>query len=256
MKKPLILVTNDDGMFAPGIKALVEVVRDIGEVVIIAPNSPQSGKGHAITIHDPIRLHKVDVFEGIEAYECSGTPVDCVKLAKSVVLKDRDVDLCVSGINHGSNASINIIYSGTMSAAMEASLEGIDSIGFSLLDFSFEANFEASKVIAKKIVKYVLEHGIQNGNLLNVNIPRIPLEEIKGIKVCKQAEARWTEEFAEAIDPRGEKYYWMTGTFNTIEKDKNTDIWALQNGYVSIVPSSHDLTNYEALDGLKGIENE
>ena len=172
MKKPLILVTNDDGMFAPGIKALVEVVRDLGEVVIIAPNSPQSGKGHAITIHDPIRLHKVDVFEGIEAYECSGTPVDCVKLAKSVVLKDRKVDLCVSGINHGSNASINIIYSGTMSAAMEASLEGIDSIGFSLLDFSFEANFEASKVIAKKIVNYVLKNGMQKGNLLNVNIPR------------------------------------------------------------------------------------
>ncbi len=254
MKKPLILVTNDDGMFAPGIKALIEVVRELGEVVVIAPNSPQSGKGHAITIHDPIRLHKVDVFEGIEAYECSGTPVDCVKLAKSVVLKGRQTDLCVSGINHGSNASINIIYSGTMSAAMEASLEGIDSIGFSLLDFSFEADFEASKVIARKIITHILEHGMQNGNLLNVNIPRIPLKEIKGIKVCKQAEARWTEEFAEAIDPRGEKYYWLTGTFNSEEKDENTDIWALQNGFVSVVPSSHDLTNYDAIEGLKGLE--
>ena len=254
MKKPLILVTNDDGMFAPGIKALVEVVKQLGDVVVIAPNSPQSGKGHAITIHDPLRLHKVDVFEGIEAYECSGTPVDCVKLAKSVVLKDRPIDLCVSGINHGSNASINIIYSGTMSAAMEASLEGIDSIGFSLLDFSFDADFEASKTIAKKVVSFILENGMQNGNLLNVNIPRLPLKEIKGIKICKQAEARWTEEFAEAIDPRGEKYYWLTGKFDNTGDDENTDIWALQNGYVSIVPSSHDLTNYEAIDELKGLE--
>jgi 5'-nucleotidase len=254
MKRPLILVTNDDGMFAPGIKALVDVVRDLGDVVVIAPNSPQSGKGHAITIHDPIRLHKVDAFEGIEAFECSGTPVDCVKLAKSVVLKDKKIDLCVSGINHGSNASINIIYSGTMSAAMEASLEGIDSIGFSLLDFSFEADFEASKSIVKKIVSYILKNGMKDGNLLNVNIPKLPLEEIKGIKICKQAEARWTEEFAEATDPRGEKYYWLTGKFNNEGDEENTDINALQNGFVSVVPSSHDLTNYKAMDELKGLE--
>ena len=255
MNKPLILVTNDDGMFAPGIKALVEVVQELGEVVVIAPNSPQSGKGHAITIHDPLRLNKVDVFKGIEAYECSGTPVDCVKLAKSVVLKDKSIDLCVSGINHGSNASINIIYSGTMSAAMEASLEGIDSIGFSLLDFSFEANFEASKSIVKTVISYILKNGMRKGNLLNVNIPRIPLAAIKGIKICKQAEARWTEEFAEAIDPRGEKYYWLTGKFNNEGDEENTDIWALQNGYVSVVPSSHDLTNYNAIDELKGLED-
>lgn len=254
MKRPLILVTNDDGMFAPGIKALVEVVRELGEIVVIAPNSPQSGKGHAITIHDPIRLHKVAIFEGIEAYECSGTPVDCVKLAKSVVLKDRTIDLCVSGINHGSNASINIIYSGTMSAAMEASLEGIDSIGFSLLDFSFDADFEASKLVVKEIVTYVLKNGIPQGKLLNVNIPKLPPNAIKGIKICKQAEARWTEEFTEATDPRGEKYYWMTGTFRNDDDAENTDIWALQNDYVSVVPSSHDLTNYKAMDELKGLE--
>ena len=256
MDRPLILITNDDGIVAPGIKALVNIAKELGNVVVVAPDSPQSGQGHAITIKDPLRFNKVDVFEGVDAYECSGTPVDCVKLAKHIVFKDQLPAICLSGINHGSNAAINILYSGTMSAAMEASLEGIDSIGFSLLDFSFEANFEASKVIAKKIINYVLKYGIQNGNLLNVNIPRIPLEEIKGIKICKQAEARWTEEFAEAIDPRGEKYYWMTGTFNTVEQDESTDIWALQNDYVSVVPSSHDLTNYEALDGLKGIENE
>ncbi len=254
MKRPLILVTNDDGMFAPGIKALIDVVRELGDIVVIAPNSPQSGKGHAITIHDPLRLHKVDAFPGVESYECSGTPVDCVKLAKSVVLKGRTIDLCVSGINHGSNASINIIYSGTMSAAMEASLEGIDSIGFSLLDFSFEADFEASKWVAKKIISYVLQNGMREGNLLNVNIPKIKKEAIKGIKICRQAEARWTEEFAEAIDPRGEKYYWLTGTFNGEVDDENTDIWALQNNYVSVVPSSHDLTNYKGMDELKSLE--
>lgn len=254
MKKPLILVTNDDGMFAPGIKALVEVVAGLGEIVVIAPNSPQSGKGHAITIHDPVRLHQVDALGDIEAYECSGTPVDCVKLAKSVVLKERTIDLCVSGINHGSNASINIIYSGTMSAAMEASLEGINSIGFSLLDFSFEADFNPSKWVVKTIVEYVLKNGMKKGNLLNVNIPKVPLEDIKGIRICKQAEARWKEEFTEAIDPRGEKYYWMTGTFSSEDYDESTDIWALQNNFVSVVPSSHDLTNYPAIHELKALE--
>ena len=150
MSKPLILVTNDDGIIAPGIKALIEVAKEFGEVFVIAPDSPQSGQGHAITINSPLRLNKVDLFEGIEAYECSGTPADCVKLGKNVLLKDRTVDLCLSGINHGSNASINIIYSGTMSAAMEASLEGINSIGFSLCNFSFKADFEPSKVFVRK----------------------------------------------------------------------------------------------------------
>mgnify|MGYP000209298155 FL=1 len=144
-KKPLILVTNDDGITAKGIRALVEVASEFGEVVVVAPDSPQSGKGHAITLHHPLWLHQSDIFEGIESFEYTGTPVDCVKLAKHVVLKDRTVDLCVSGINHGSNASLNILYSGTMSAAMEASLEGINSIGFSLLDFSYDANFEPAK---------------------------------------------------------------------------------------------------------------
>ena len=156
MKKPLILVTNDDGITAPGIRALVEVMSEIGRVVVVAPDSPQSGMGHAITMNDPLRIHKVDVFPGIEAWECSGTPVDCVKLAKHVVLKGQAIDLCVSGINHGSNASINIIYSGTLSAAMEASLEGIFSIGFSLLDYSFEADFEPAKPFIHRIATRVL----------------------------------------------------------------------------------------------------
>lgn len=256
MNRPLILVTNDDGMFAPGIKALVEVAKRHGEVVVVAPNSPQSGQGHAISITTPLRLHKVDVFDDVLAYECSGTPVDCVKLAKHVVLKDRKVDLCVSGINHGSNASINIIYSGTMSAAMEASLEGIKSIGFSLLDLSFEADFSASMHYADKLISYALKNDLGMGKLLNVNIPNLPTSEIKGIKICKQGEATWKEDFKEAVDPRGEKYYWLTGTFTMTEQPKETDLWALNNGYVSVVPSHHDLTQYESISPLHSLENQ
>lgn len=254
-KRPLILVTNDDGTFAPGIAALIEVARKHGDVVVVAPDSPQSAKGHAITISDPIRLKSIDNFNGLEAYACSGTPVDCVKLAKNVVFKDRQIDLCVSGINHGSNASINIIYSGTLSAAMEASIEGIPSIGFSLLDYSFEADFTGAKKFADLIIANVLQNGMPDGNLLNVNIPKLPVNEIKGMRVCRQGEGNWNESFKEALDPRGQKYYWLTGEFTGEFENDETDLWALNNGYVSIVPSSHDLTNYEAITALKSLED-
>lgn len=254
--KPLILVTNDDGIIAPGIKALVEAVRKIGTPVVVAPDSPRSGQGHAITIMEPIRLKKVDVLEGVEAYECSGTPVDCVKLARNVILKEKNIDLCVSGINHGSNASVNIIYSGTMSAAMEASLEGIRSIGFSLLDYSFEADFTASTYFAEKIINKVLSNGSTYNQLLNVNIPKVSKEEIKGLKVCRQADGIWIEEFMESTDPRGEKYYWLQGEFKSTDLDDGTDLWALEHNYISIVPSQHDLTDYGLLEKLKHYEAE
>ena len=254
MKKPLILVTNDDGITAPGITALIEVAKRIGEVVVVAPDSPQSGMGHAITISNPIRLHPNTVHEGVQAYECSGTPVDCVKLAKNVVLKDREIDLCVSGINHGSNAAINIIYSGTMSAAMEASLEGINSIGFSLLDYNFEADFSAAKKIARSLIEKVLLNGLPPCKLLNVNIPAIPEDEIKGVKICRQGMGTWVEDFKEGLDPRGEKYYWLTGKFVNTDKGEDTDIWALSNGYVSIVPAGFDLTVHGAIPGLQYLQ--
>lgn len=250
MEKPLILVTNDDGIVAPGIRALVEVASTLGEVVVVAPDSPQSAKGHAITIHNPLRLRKVQTFSGVEAWECSGTPVDCVKLAKHVVLKGRNIDLCVSGINHGSNVSVNILYSGTLSAAMEASLEDIPSIGFSLLDFSFDADFSAAKHWAGKMIRYALEKPFPHGNLLNVNIPKLPLAQIKGAKLCRQADARWIEEFMEGRDPSGQPYYWLTGRFVNQDNGQDTDVWALENGYVSVVPAMHDLTNYQALQAL------
>lgn len=250
MSKPLILVTNDDGIVAPGIKNLVEVAQQYGEVVVVAPDSPQSGQGHAITLEQPLRLRKVDVFDGVVAYECSGTPVDCVKLGKNVLLKDRKIDLCVSGINHGANSSINIIYSGTMSAAMEASLEGIDSIGFSLLDHDFAADFTAARHYAGILIEKALKEGLKGCNLLNVNIPKGVVDDIQGIKVCRQAKGSWIEEFQESLDPRGRKYYWLTGRFEDLDQKEDTDIYALANNYVSVVPCGHDLTVHSAIDQL------
>ena len=251
MAAPLILVTNDDGITAPGIKALVEAMKTIGEVVVVAPDSPQSGMGHAITINKPLRLQQIELFEGVKSFSCSGTPVDCVKLANNKVL-DRKPDLCVSGINHGSNSSINIIYSGTMSAAVEASLEQIPSIGFSLLDYAIEADFSAAKEYAITIAKQVLENGIPKASLLNVNIPKLPFELIKGMRICRQAVAKWEEEYIERIDPFGKKYYWLTGKFVNYDHGEDTDEWSLANGYVSVVPVQHDLTAHYAIPFING----
>jgi 5'-nucleotidase len=203
---------------------------------------------------DPLRLNRVNVFEGIEAYECSGTPVDCVKLAKNILLKNRKIDLCVSGINHGSNASINILYSGTISAAMEASIEGIDSIGFSLEDYSMDANFDPATPWIKSIMEHVLSNGLKDSKLLNVNIPHPSLGPIRGMKICRQSEGRWEEEFVEGEDPRGQKFYWLTGNFSSNDTGEDTDINALRQGYISVVPSLHDLTHHKSIPFLKSME--
>lgn len=242
-EKPVILITNDDGISAPGILNLVEAVKDLGKIVVVAPDKPQSGMGHAITIGQPLRLHAVHLFEGIEAYQCSGTPVDCVKLAVDKILH-RKPDLCLSGINHGANHSINVIYSGTMSAAMEAGIESIPSVGFSLLDYSIEADFEAARHYARIIVEKLLQEPEDKHLVLNVNFPKTPKELIRGIKVCRQAYAKYEEDFIERNDPTGRKYYWLTGEFVNFDKGKDTDVWALQNNYVSVVPVQFDLTNY------------
>ncbi len=251
--KPIILVTNDDGITAPGLRALVETMKQLGEVVVVAPDGPQSGMGHAITIGKPLRLDKAEVHGEFLGYKCSGTPVDCVKLAVNKVLH-RKPDLCVSGINHGSNSSINVIYSGTMSAAMEGAIEGIASIGFSLDNYNMEADFSPSRHYAKIIARNILNNGLPPNTLLNVNLPDLSLKKIKGIKVCRQALAKWEEEFDERMDPRKRPYYWLTGKFRNYDKGHDTDEWALKNGYVSVVPVLFDFTAHHAFQHLNKIQ--
>jgi len=249
--RPIILVTNDDGITAPGIHSLVNAVKDLGDVIVVAPDKPQSGMGHAITIGVPLRLNKVkDFFEGAEAWQTNGTPVDCVKLAVDKILH-RKPDICLSGINHGANHSINVIYSGTMSAAMEASIESIPSIGFSLLDYSIEADFTAAGFYAHTIVESLLKTELDKHFLLNVNIPAVPLDLMKGIKVCRQAYAKYDEDFDERLDPHDRKYYWLTGEFKNFDTGEDTDVWALEHNYVSVVPVQFDLTNYKLKSELE-----
>lgn len=250
MQKPVILVTNDDGIMAPGIRNLISFMLDIGEVVVVAPDKGQSGMGHAVTIIHPIRLEKIAVNGDHQEYSCSGTPVDCVKLAVNKVLH-RKPDILVSGINHGSNASINVIYSGTMSAAIEGAMEGIPSIGFSLLDFRLNADFVAARKFIQQIVRNVLKHGLPKGNCLNVNIPAVKENEIKGIRICRQANANWVEEFDHRKDPRGKDYYWLTGKFQLHEDVDETDEWALANKYISVVPIQFDFTAHKLIPELK-----
>ncbi|WP_353159885.1 5'/3'-nucleotidase SurE [Myroides odoratus] len=254
MQKPLILVTNDDGITAPGIRALIDVMKEIGEVVVVAPDSAQSGMGHAVTINNTLTLEKVQIDAELEhEYACSGTPVDCVKIALGQIL-DRKPDLCVSGINHGSNSSINVIYSGTMSAALEAGMSGIPAIGFSLLDFSWNADFEQVRTFVKKITTQALEKGIPKEVVLNVNFPRLQTNEIKGIKVCRQAKAVWIEDFDKRLSPNGKEYYWLKGEFVNQDKGEDTDEWALRNGFISIVPVHFDLTAHHAINRINNWE--
>ncbi len=246
-KKPLILVTNDDGISAPGIRMLIAIMKEIGDVVVVAPDKPQSAMGHAITINNTLYINKINIDDDVkEEYSCSGTPVDCVKLAVHEILKKKP-DLCVSGINHGSNSSINVIYSGTMSAAVEAGMEGIPAIGFSLLDYAWEADFESARDHIKKITTETLKNGLPKGVILNVNIPKLTKEKIKGIKVCRQANAHWEETFDKRTNPQGRDYYWLTGEFVNEDKGEDTDEAALANGYISIVPVQYDLTAHHAI---------
>lgn len=249
-EEPIILITNDDGITSPGIKALVDSVRGLGKIVVVAPDKPQSGMGHAITIGHPLRMNAVHLFEGIDAYQCTGTPVDCVKLAVDKVLH-RKPNICLSGINHGANHSINVIYSGTMSAALEASIESIPSVGFSLLDYSIEADFTGSKKYARILVEHLLKKKYDKHLCLNVNIPAVDADLIKGLKVCRQAYAKYEEKFDERNDPHGKKYFWLTGDFVNFDKRKDTDVWALKNNYISVVPVQFDLTHYALKEKLE-----
>jgi 5'-nucleotidase len=249
-KKPLILVTNDDGITAPGIRTLIKVMNTIGDVIVVAPDSPQSGMGHAITIDDALYCKEEHIDNGPQKeYSTSGTPADCVKLAVHELL-DQKPDLCVSGINHGSNSSINVIYSGTMSAAIEAGMEGIPAIGFSLLNYNWDANFAPTETYIKTICQQVLENGLQKGIILNVNFPSNESETIKGLKICRQANANWVEKFDKRQSPMGRNYYWLTGQFINQDKGEDTDEWALKQGYISVVPVQFDLTAHYYIQEL------
>ena len=250
-KKPLILVTNDDGITAPGIRTLISVMNEIGDVVVVAPDSPQSAMGHAITINSTLHCIPVKIDNGPQQeYSCSGTPADCIKLGINEIL-DRKPDLCVAGVNHGSNSSINVIYSGTMSAAVEASVEGIPAIGFSLLDYNWDADFETIKEYLINITKKALSEGVPKGNALNVNFPKLKGEDIKGIKICRQANAHWVEKFDKRKNPQGKEYYWLTGEFINNDKGEDSDEWALTNGFISIVPVKFDMTDHDNIKKLK-----
>lgn len=249
-KKPLILVTNDDGISAKGILSLVEVASKFGDIVVVAPDKPQSGMGHAITINHPLRLNKSLLFPGIESYTCSGTPVDCVKLGIFEVLK-RVPDLLVSGINHGANTSSNVLYSGTMSAAVEGAMENIPSVGFSLYNYDSDADFSTAKMVAEKVIGRVLEGEFPQNICLNVNIPDLKVNELKGVKICKQANAFWKDSFDKRVDQFGKPYFWLTGDFELQTSEHETDLLAIEQGYASVVPTQFDMTAYSAMETLK-----
>lgn len=249
MSKPKILITNDDGIFAPGLRYLIEVMRKLGDLVIVAPDKPQSGMAHAVTIQTPLRIHEIANEPGYKEYSCSGTPVDCVKLGQKVILK-ANPDLIVSGINHGSNSSINVLYSGTMAAVIEGAMEDIPAIGFSLNDYSYHADFSHCGPFIEKISLNVLEHGLLPGTCLNVNFPEKNGSPIKGIKVARQGKAIWDESFDERKDPHRRNYYWLQGQFVDKDAGEDTDQWAIRNNYVSIVPTQIDLTAHHAIDIL------
>ncbi len=247
-ERPLILITNDDGVSAKGLKELTEVMRLFGDVTIVAPDSHRSGMSNAITVDHPIRVIKTIDEEGFQVYKCTGTPVDCVKLAFNQLL-DRMPDFVVSGINHGANSSISIMYSGTMGGALEGCIHGIPSIGFSLNDYEPEADFSRAKIYVARVFQQVAEKGLPPLVCLNVNIPK---GEIKGIEVCRQTTGKWVEEFDKRTDPHKQDYFWLSGYFENHEVDvAETDIFALQNGFVSVVPVNVDMTCYQTFESMK-----
>jgi len=247
-EKPSILVTNDDGIHAKGLRELIEVMRLFGDVTVIAPEVSMSGMSGAVTVDDPLRSVKLSEEPGITVYKCNGTPVDCVKLGFNHLL-EKTPDYVVSGINHGANTSISILYSGTMGAAMEGSLHGVPSIGFSLMDFHPDADFGKAKIYAARIFQAVMDNSLPRDTCLNVNIPQgVP----KGIKLCRQARGKWSEEFDKRTDPHQRPYFWLSGTFHNYEENaRDTDLYALDKSYVSVVPVKVDMTCYETLSSLK-----
>ena len=254
MSKPLILISNDDGITAPGIRFLIKAMKAIGSVVVVAPDSPQSAKSHSISITNPLRYKLIEESVDYKEFSLNGTPVDCVKFALHKLLNRRP-DIIVSGINHGSNASINIIYSGTMAAATEGAMGGIPSIGFSILDYNEDVDFSHAESYLIDIVNRVLNDGLPPKTALNVNFPTPNGSAYKGLKVCRQADGYWREDFDERFDPRdGKPYFWLKGEFLLQDSGEDTDEFALKNYFVSLVPVKFDFTDYDNINTLKSFE--
>jgi len=248
MNKPLILITNDDGHDAPGIEILTRLMMQLGDVVVVAPDGARSAQSNALTVTHPIRFKKIEEVEGLIRYSCTGTPTDCVKLALNEIVVRRP-DLVVAGINHGSNSAINVIYSGTMGAVLEGCENGILSIGFSICDHSLEADFSQFEPFILKVTREALLNGLPHATCLNVNAP---VGEIAGVRVARQCDGRWTKEYAKRTDPRGGSYFWLTGNFENHEPDsEDTDEWALDHGFISVVPTKIDLTAYDAMEKIR-----
>lgn len=251
--RPLILVTNDDGANVPGIRNLIEIVKPLGDVVAIAPDEGRSGMSHAITIKYPLRIALLREEDNFIFYTCSGTPADCVKLALDRLV-ERKPDLLVSGINHGSNTSISIVYSGTMAAAIEGGIHGIPSLGLSVVDHSPHPEFSAAVTFGEKIIRNTLSQGLPNGVCLNVNFPAEKASEIKGVKVCRQTKGFWKEEFEHRVDPLKRDYFWLKGYFENHEPDaSDTDQWAIKNNYVSVVPVNVDFSAVHAMEKIAAV---
>lgn len=245
MKRPTILVTNDDGYRSKGITTLINTAKEFGDIIVVAPNNSKSGQSHAITVKEFLRLTLVKDEEGLKIYRTSGTPVDCIKLAVQE-LKIKP-DLILSGINHGINSSVSVHYSGTMGAAKEGCLAGFPSVGFSLDDFRADADFDNTVEVIKRVIPKVLSHGLPKWTCLNVNVPNV--SQLKGVKICRQAHGVWKEEFDKRRDPHGQNYFWLTGAYQLIDtSSEDTDEWALRNGYASVVPTTVDTTAYHWLD--------
>ncbi len=253
--RPLIVVTNDDGFEAPGLAALVAAAKPYGEVIVVVPDGPRSAMSHAITMTVPLRVNLYKTEDGVDYYRSNGTPVDCVKLAQRVVCRTRKIDLILSGINHGSNSSVSLIYSGTMAAAIEASFENIPAIGISLQDYRHDADFTVASFYAKKLIEKVLNEGLPDHICLNVNVPMLDASEVKGMKIVRQTKGCWHEDLVEHVDTFGRKYYWLTGHLEIHEQAEDTCEYVLQHGYVSVQPVQTDMTAYEALKTLKKWEN-
>lgn len=255
-KERVIFLTNDDSYMSKGFRAAVELAKEFGKVIAIAPDRVQSGMSQAITINSPLFMRQVEISDDVEIYAFSGTPVDCAKIAFDHFFANKRVDLVLSGINHGSNAAVNVMYSGTMGAAIEGSFYGIPSIGLSLDDHDADADFEGAVRYARMIISDVLEAAerLPRPLCLNVNVPNIPADDIQGIRLCRQTRGFWREDFYARQDPHGRDYFWLTGAFHNAEPEaEDTDEWALAHNYVAVVPVQVDMTDYKMLKSLDGV---